>query len=83
MPLVRDAVLCGSSCNGQNGWMARPSGFEYTSRKNGEVVITHFGRQVAVLRGTRADRFLELVKVRDDQELMARMTGNYKRGNEA
>lgn len=67
----------------QNGFMARPTGFSYTSRKNGEVVITHFGRRAAVLRGTRAKKFLEQLRVRDDQELMARLTGNYKRGNEA
>lgn len=62
--------------------MAQPTGFEYTTRKNGEVVITHNGRSVAVLRGPKAAQFLEQVKVRDAQQLMARVTGNYKRGNE-
>ncbi len=62
--------------------MTPPSGFAYTTRKNGEVVITHHGRVAAVLRGARAAKFLAEVDSPDDQELMARATGNYKRGNE-
>ncbi len=62
--------------------MAKPTGFSYTTHKNGEVVITHLGRRATVLRGARADRFLEKVETGDEQELMARITGNYKRGNE-
>ena len=62
--------------------MADPSGFTYTRRKNGEVIIKHNGRKVAVLRGERARKFLNRVESRDPQEVMARMTGNYKRGNE-
>lgn len=62
--------------------MAAPSGFSYTVRKNGEVVITHHGRQATTLRGATARKFLNQVGNRDPQELMARVTGNYKRGNE-
>lgn len=62
--------------------MLAPSGFAYTVRKNGDVVITHQGRLATTLRGTRAARFVEQLGSRDDQELMARATGNYKRGNE-
>jgi TPP-dependent pyruvate/acetoin dehydrogenase alpha subunit len=62
--------------------MSQPSGFEYSVRKNGDVVITHHRRQAAVLRGAKADRFLDQVEMRDPQELMARLTGNDKRGNE-
>lgn len=57
-------------------------GFDWTRRKNGDVVITHHGRPATVLRGARADRFVDDVAGADDQELMARVTGNYKRGNE-
>jgi hypothetical protein len=35
-----------------------------------------------VLRGQAAARFLDEVERGDDQELMARVTGNYRRGNE-
>jgi N-methylhydantoinase A/oxoprolinase/acetone carboxylase beta subunit len=62
--------------------MPAPTGFTYTARKNGEVVITHEGRQATVLRGEQARKFLDQVKTRDPQQLMARVTGNYKRGNE-
>jgi hypothetical protein len=62
--------------------MASPTGFSFTVRKNGEVVITHHGRQAAVLRGATAERFLARIDNGDDQALMARVTGNYKRGNE-
>lgn len=60
----------------------RPVGFEWTQRKTGEVVITHRGRVAATLRGKRALAFLESVEDGDDQMLMARISGNYKRGNE-
>lgn len=59
----------------------RPEGFDYTER-NGEVLITHFGRAASTLRGRRAQEFLDNVVSGDPQELMARVTGNYKHGNE-
>lgn len=62
--------------------MGKAAGFEYAARKNGEVVITRFGRRAAVLRGAKAERFLEQLNAHDPQQLMARVTGNYKRGNE-
>lgn len=62
--------------------MSAPTGFEYMVRKNGEVVISHHGAEATVLRGRRAEKFLSQLETRDDQELMARVTGNYKRGNE-
>ncbi len=62
--------------------MSRATGFDYTMRKSGEVVISKDGRVAAVLRGRTAVRFLEEVVDHDPQELMARLTGNFKRGNE-
>jgi hypothetical protein len=59
----------------------RPEGFEYTVRGD-EVVITHHGSRAAVLRGRRAADFVGDVESGDAQELMARVTGNYRRGNE-
>ncbi len=44
-------------------------------------MITHHGRRAAVLRGKKAEQFLRKAGG-DDQLLMARLTGNYKRGNE-
>lgn len=57
-------------------------GFEWEARKSGDVIIRHHGKTAATLRGVRAEEFLVDVESADDQELMARLTGNYKRGNE-
>ena len=59
----------------------RPGGFTHT-RVGDDVVISHHGRPATTLRGARADRFLADVEDGDPQELMGRLTGNYKRGNE-
>lgn len=56
--------------------------FEYQTRKSGDVVIRRGGRVVTTLRGKAAARFLQDVQRRDPQQLMARLTGNYRRGNE-
>jgi hypothetical protein len=56
-------------------------GFDYAVRADGTVVITHHGNVAVRLRGGRAERFLSEVE-RDPQQVMARWTGNYKRGNE-
>lgn len=64
--------------------MPGPEGFDYEVQ-GGEVVISHHGRRATVLRGNAAARFLDDVEGGDetaDQELMARVTGNYRRGNE-
>lgn len=60
-------------------------GFSYTARKNGDVVILHHGRVAATLRGRQARAFLAVCEAGDAraaQHRMARLTGNYKRGNE-
>ncbi|MBN2359042.1 MAG: hypothetical protein JXR83_06285 [Deltaproteobacteria bacterium] len=59
-----------------------PDGFVYEVRGNGLVAITHHGRLATTLRGSAAAKFLAEVQEGDEQELMARVTGNYKRGNE-
>ncbi len=58
-----------------------PEGFVYVQRGN-EVVITHHGKTATTLRGQRAAVFLDEIEAGDPQELMARLTGNYRRGNE-
>lgn len=62
--------------------MGSPSGFSYTVRKSGEVVISHHGRQATILRGKSAEKFLSRLESTNEQEQMARVTGNYKRGKE-
>jgi hypothetical protein len=61
--------------------MSRPEGFRYTVHGD-EIVITHRGITATVLRGAKARAFLDDIETQDPQELMARLTGNYRRGNE-
>lgn len=61
--------------------MGTPNGFAYELRGE-DVVITHHGKRATVLRGVRAEEFLSDVDGGDPQLLMARVTGNYRRGNE-
>lgn len=58
-----------------------PSGFAFTVRGE-RVEIRHEGRLAATLRKSAALKFLNDVESQDPQQLMARVTGNYKRGNE-
>ncbi|HEY7332413.1 MAG TPA: hypothetical protein VH859_05570 [Candidatus Limnocylindria bacterium] len=55
------------------------------TRRGRDVLITHRGRPAAILRREAADRFLGRLDTLDEdgaQQLMARVTGNFKRGNE-
>lgn len=63
----------------------RESDFTYRIIKDGKVMIFWHGRIVTTLASSRADRFRERVENLDHQGvqlLLARMTGNFKRGNE-
>lgn len=60
-------------------------GFRWQARKNGEVAVTRGGEVVTVLRGDAARSFLADAVGADPLEMqqdLARLTGNYKRGNE-
>lgn len=66
--------------------LAQDLGFRLERRVNGDVVIHRQGQQVSILRGQAARAFLAKMANGDDaeaQQLMARVTGNYKRGNES
>lgn len=59
--------------------------FTYRARPDGVVEILHRGRPAAILRGAKACEFLREAAGCDAeqaQQLMARRTGNFKRGNE-
>ena len=60
----------------------KAGGFEFTTARNGEVYITHHGHSAATLRGETARNFLADAENTDPQALMARLTGNYRHGNE-
>lgn len=60
-------------------------GFTFRLKKSGEVEILHRGKLASTLRGTDALDFIAEVEsgeFADGQQLMARITGNYKHGNE-
>jgi hypothetical protein len=59
--------------------------FSWRSTRDGRVFIAWRGRQVKVLTGAEAGRFVARIEgvSEDDAQLeMARVTGNFKRGNE-
>ena len=59
--------------------------FSYVARADGTVVIRYHAAPVTLLRGKAAIRFqtrLDSVDAPGAQQLMARATGNFKRGNE-
>jgi hypothetical protein len=59
--------------------------FRYRAAKRGEVFIHHRGRLATTLRRTAAEGFLLEVdgaSIAEQQQIMARVTGNYRRGNE-
>lgn len=59
--------------------------FDYRATKDGRVLVSWRGRDVTTLAGIDASRFLAAAERADEagrQHLMARVTGNFKRGNE-
>jgi len=62
--------------------VGQPENFEWSRRKNGDVVISHHGCVATTLRGRSAEEFVADAGDGNQRELMARLTGNYKRGNE-
>lgn len=67
--------------------MSVAEGFAYSVSKAGTVTFTHHGRPAGTLRGKAAVSFLSFADGLDQdsealQQRMARLTGNYKRGNE-
>ena len=59
--------------------------FSYVTRADGSIVIRYHDAPVTLLRGRAAERFTARMSIADGedaQQLMARVTGNFKRGNE-
>ena len=64
---------------------AHDLGFTYRVRKNDQVEIFHRGRVASTLRGNDAENFRQETGDESStqaQQLMARVTGYYKHGNE-
>jgi hypothetical protein len=59
--------------------------FSYRVTKDGHVLIYWRNKQVMILKAMQAQKFLAKIANLDDQEaqmVMAKITGNFKRGNE-
>lgn len=59
--------------------------FSYRVSKDNKVFIFWYGKQVMILKGKESDKFLAKVSKADTKEtqlIMAKITGNFKRGNE-
>ena len=59
--------------------------FTFRGTKDGKVFIQWHGRQVTILKGSAADRFIESIAAADPEQaqlIMARVTGHFKHGNE-
>ena len=58
--------------------------FTYRVNKDGKVFIYYEGKQVLILKGKEAKKFLEKIDgldSRNAQVVMAKITGNFKRSN--
>lgn len=59
--------------------------FDYRATADGRVMIAWRGRTVTTLKGRAAKNFLVRIAALEDESaqlLMAKLTGNFKRGNE-
>jgi hypothetical protein len=58
--------------------------FGYRVTKDGRILVSRGGRLVVTVAGAKAERLIGMLGVSpvQDQELLARATGNYRRGNE-
>jgi glycine/serine hydroxymethyltransferase len=60
--------------------------FSYKITKNHTVLIDYYGKQVKLLKGKDAEKILEKIKIAENEKavqlILAKITGNFKRGNE-
>ncbi|MTI71563.1 MAG: hypothetical protein FH751_15050 [Firmicutes bacterium] len=59
--------------------------FSFRTTKDGKVFIYWYGKQVTILKGKKAFKFMSKIDRADEKQkqlIMAKETGNFKRGNE-
>ncbi|SHJ23348.1 hypothetical protein SAMN05444401_2575 [Clostridium amylolyticum] len=59
--------------------------FSYKDSKDKKVFIYWHGKQVTILKGKESDKFLARIEKaysKEKQLIMAKVTGNFKHGNE-
>ncbi|ENQ3107550.1 hypothetical protein ACEOWJ_003644 [Bacillus cereus] len=74
-----------SEINKQNRLSKEP--FAYQITKKGTVIIYYGGKQIKIVKDREVERLIAKIKEGDDnitavQLLLAKITGNFKRGNE-
>ncbi|MGF7059533.1 hypothetical protein [Brassicibacter mesophilus] len=59
--------------------------FSYRVSKDNKVFLFWYGKQVKILKGKESEKFLARItgaEFQESQLIMAKITGNFKRGNE-
>ncbi len=59
--------------------------FRYQFTKEGKVFLFWHGKQVMILKGVKAKKFIDQIETLDPaaiQLVIAKLTGNFKHGNE-
>lgn len=59
--------------------------FSYKVMKDNKIFIYWNGKQVSILKGKESEQFLSKIQNKSTKEIqliMAKITGNFKRGNE-
>jgi hypothetical protein len=60
--------------------------FQFRVTKDQTVFLDYYGKQVKILKGKEAEKFLKRMNLAEnateEQLVMAKITGNFKRGNE-
>ncbi|MBG9588371.1 MULTISPECIES: hypothetical protein [Bacillaceae] len=60
--------------------------FSFRVNKNSTVFLDFNGKQVKILKGKESEKFLKRMSDAEDEKsrqlIMAKITGNFKRGNE-
>lgn len=59
--------------------------FSYRTTKDGKIFIYWYDKQVKILKGKQASKLISKISRADEkgiQLLLAKITGNFKRGNE-
>lgn len=59
--------------------------FSYKINKDNKVFIFWNGKQIMILKGSESEKFMSRIKTADSREaqlIMAKVTGNFKHGNE-
>lgn len=63
----------------------REQPFAYHSTKDKKILITWLGKQVMIIKGKDSEKLLAKLQGADEQAVqlaLAKVTGNFKRGNE-